>query len=356
MIPIAKPLIGDAEKRAVLEVLESGRLVQGSWVARLEKMFAQLCNTGHAIAVSSGTEALHIALLAHGIGPGDEVITTPFTFIASVNSIIYTGARPVLVDVEAETFNINPELVRQAVTLRTKAILPVHLFGYPCDMDELMTAAWPYELLIIEDCAQSIGATYRGKPTGSFGTGCFSLYATKNVTSVEGGIITTNNDAIAEHARLIRNHGMRYRYQHELLGFNSRMSDVHAAIGVVQMGRLDEFTAKRRANAAFLSANLKTVITPQIKGDRRHVWHQYTIRLDRGRDRDAAVRQLNKAGIGTGIFYPTPAHKERHIRKIVGDLHLPVAECLAREVISLPIHPSLTQEDLETIVTEVNKL
>lgn len=356
MIPIAKPLVGNAEKQAVMEVLESGYLVQGSRVAQLEKMFTQLCNTGYAVAVSSGTDALHIALLAHGVGPGDEVITTPFTFIASVNSIIYTGARPVLVDVEAETFNINPELVRQAVTPRTKAVLPVHLFGYPCDMDKLTNIAWPRRLLVIEDCAQAVGATYRGRSVGSSNTGCFSLYATKNVMSVEGGIITTNSDVIAERARLIRNHGMKYRYRHELLGFNSRMSDVHAAIGVVQMGRLDEFTAKRRANAAFLSANLKTVITPQTKDNRRHVWHQYTIRLDHGRDRDAAVRQLNEAGIGTGIFYPTPAHKERHIRKVVGDLYLPVAERLAREVISLPVHPSLTQEDLETIVTEANKL
>lgn len=355
-IPITKPLVGDAEKRAVLKVLESGQLAQGPRVAQLEEMFVQLCNTGHAIAVSSGTDALHIALLAHGIGPGDEVITTPFTFIASVNSIIYTGAQPILVDVEAETFNIDPELVRQAVTPRTKAILPVHLFGYPCDMDELMTAAWPYELLIVEDCAQAVGATYRSRPVGSFGTGCFSLYATKNVMSVEGGIITTNDDAIAERARLLRNHGMRHRYRHELLGFNSRMSDVHAAIGVVQMGRLGNFTAKRQANAAFLSANLRTVVIPQVKNDRCHVWHQYTIRLDHGRDRDTAVRQLNEAGIETGIFYPTPTHKERHVRKVVGDLCLPVAERLACEVISLPVHPSLTQEDLETIVTEVNKL
>lgn len=356
MIPIAKPLIGATEKRAVMEVLESGHLVQGARVARLEEMFAQLCNTGHAIAVSSGTDALHLALLAHGIGPGDEVITIPFTFIASVNSIIYTGARPVLVDIEAETFNIDPKLVQQAITPRTKAILPVHLFGYPCDLDELMNAAWPRKILVIEDCAQAVGATYRGRPVGSSNTGCFSLYATKNIMSVEGGIITTNDDAIAERARLLRNHGMKYRYRHELLGFNSRMSDVHAAIGVAQMRRLDEFTTKRRANAAFLNANLKTVITPRAKNDRCHVWHQYTIRLDRGRDRDDAVQQLKETGIETGVFYPTPAHKEWHIRKIVGDLYLPVAERLAREVISLPVHPSLTQEDLETIVIEVNKL
>jgi len=319
-------------------------------------MFAQLCNTGHAVATSSGTNALHIALLAHGVGPGDEVITTPFTFIASVNSIIYTGAQPVLVDVEAETFNIDSTLVQQAITPRTKAILPVHLFGCPCDLDELMNIVESKKLLVIEDCAQAIGATYRGRPIGSSNTGCFSLYATKNVMSVEGGIITTNDDAIAERARMLRNHGMKHRYHHEFLGFNARMSDIHAAIGVVQMRRLDEFTAKRRANAAFLSANLKTVIIPRGKNDRCHVWHQYTVRLDHGRDRDAAVQQLKEAGIEVDIFYSTPVHKERHIHKIVGDLSLPVAERLAREVISLPVHPALSQEDLELIVAEVNKL
>ena len=356
MIPISKPHIGDAEKRAVMEVLESGWLVQGPAVARLEEMFAQHCRTRHAIATSNGTNALYMALLAHGIGPGDEVITTPFTFIASVNSIIYAGARPVLVDVDPNTFNINPDGVEKAVTSRTRAILPVHLYGCPCDMDALVDIARRSNLVMIEDCAQSIGATYKGRPTGSFGTGCFSLYATKNVTSGEGGMITSNDDVVAERVRMLRNHGMKRRYYHEMLGFNSRMSDVHAAIGIAQMERLDEFTAKRRANAAFLNAKLRTVVVPQVRDGYGHVWHQYTIRVDGGRDRDAAVQRLNDAGVGTGIFYPIPAHKQGYIREIVGDLRLPVAEQLAREVISLPVHPQLSPTDLETIVDEVNKL
>ncbi len=357
MIPISKPVIGEAEKQAVMEVLDSGMLVQGPRTAKLEEKFAAVCGVKHAIATSSGTTALHIALLAHGIGPGDEVITTPFTFIASVNSIIYTGATPVFVDIEAETFNINPALIEAAITPRTKAILPVHLYGYPCDMDAILELARRHNLVVIEDAAQAIGATYHGQPVGSFGTGCFSLYATKNVMSGEGGMITTNDDALAQRCRMIRSHGMQRRYYHDMLGYNFRMSDLHAAIGVVQIDRLAEFTAQRRANAAYLNAHLTSVVTPTVREGYGHVWHQYTIRVDRGRDRDAAVKQLNDAGVGTGIFYPVPANRQVHLQAMgLGNVTLPVAEQLAREVISLPVHPQLSQADLETIVAEVNKL
>lgn len=357
MIPISKPVIGEAEKQAVMEVLDSGMLVQGPRTAKLEEKFAAVCGVKHAIATSSGTTALHIALLAHGIGPGDEVITTPFTFIASVNSIIYTGATPVFVDIEAETFNINPALIEAAITPRTKAILPVHLYGYPCDMDAILELARRYNLVVIEDAAQAIGATYHGQPVGSFGTGCFSLYATKNVMSGEGGMITTNDDALAQRCRMIRSHGMQRRYYHDILGYNFRMSDLHAAIGVVQIDRLAEFTAQRRANAGYLNAHLTSVVTPTVREGYGHVWHQYTIRVDGGRDRDAAVKRLNDAGVGTGIFYPVPANRQVHLQAMgLGNVTLPVAEQLAREVISLPVHPQLSQADLETIVAEVNKL
>lgn len=357
MIPISKPVIGDAEKQAVMEVLDSGMLVQGPRTAKLEEKFAAVCGVSHAVATSSGTTALHIALLAHGLGPGDEVITTPFTFIASVNSIIYTGATPVFVDIDPETFNLNPALIEAAITPRTKAILPVHLYGYPCDMDAILAIARRHNLVVIEDAAQAIGATYHGQPVGSFGTGCFSLYATKNVMCGEGGMITTNDDALAQRCRMIRSHGMQRRYYHDMLGYNFRMSDLHAAIGVVQIDRLAEFTARRRANAEYLNAQLTRVVTPQVRPGYGHVWHQYTIRVDGGRDRDAAVKQLNDAGIGTGIFYPIPAHQQAHLQALgLGNVRLPVAEQLAREVISLPVHPQLSQADLETIVAEVNKL
>jgi len=356
MIPISKPYIGEAEKRAVLEVWESGMLAQGPRVANLEEEFARVCGVKHAIATSSGTTALHLALLANDIGPGDEVITTPFTFIASANSILFTGANPVFVDIDEETFNIDPREVEKAITPKTKAIMPVHLYGYVCDMDALQDIADRHGLQIIEDACQAVGATFKGQTAGSFGAGVFSLYATKNIMSAEGGMVTANNDAIAEKCRMIRNHGMKRRYYHDMLGYNFRMTDLHAAIGLAQVNRLADFSAKRRANAAYLNAHIESVITPKVKDGYEHVWHQYTIRVDGKRDRDAAMKQLNDAGIGTGVFYPIPAHEQNYMREIVGDIALPVAEGLAREVISLPVHPQLSQADLEKIVDEVNKL
>lgn len=356
MIPISKPFIGDEEKKLVMEVLESGMLAQGPKVAALEKRFADVCGVQHAIATSSGTSALHIAMLAHEIGPGDEVITTPFTFIASANSVLFTGAKPVFVDVEEDSFNIDPALIEAAITLKTKAILPVHLYGYVCDMGAIQAIADKHKLVIIEDACQAIGATYQGKVAGSFGTGTFSLYATKNIMSGEGGMITTNDDHIAEQCKLLRSHGMRVRYYHDMLGYNFRMSDLHAAIGLAQIDRLEVFTDKRKYNARYLNEHIKTVITPKVKEGYGHVWHQYTIRIDGARDRDAALKQLNEAGIGTGIFYPVPVHQQSYMKDLLGSYHLPVAERLAQEVISLPVHPQLSQVDLDTIVTEVNKL
>lgn len=354
MIPVSKPYIGEAEKQAVMEVLDSGMLAQGPRTAKFEERFAQLCGVKHAIATSSGTAALHLALLAHGIGPGDEVITSPFTFIASVNSILFTGATPVFVDIDAETFNLDPALVGRAITPRTKAILPVHLYGYVCDMDALQVIADKHGLKIVEDACQAVGASFKDRRAGSFGTGCFSLYATKNVMSGEGGMITTDDDATAHQCRMLRNHGMQRRYYHEMLGYNFRMTDLCAAIGLVQLDRFDDFTAKRRANAAYLNANIVSVITPKVKDGYSHVWHQYTIRTKS--DRDAAVKQLTEAGVGTGIFYPVPAHQQGYIVEKLGEVHLPVTEQLVKEVISLPVHPQLNEADLEKIVIEVNKI
>ena len=357
MIPISKPFIGDAEKQAVMEVLESGMLVQGPRAAKLEEKFAAVCSTQFAVATSSGTTALHVALLAHEIGPGDEVITTPFTFMASVNVILYVGARPVFVDIDEDTFNINPELIEAAITPKTKAILPVHLYGYPCNMDAIMNIANKHNLVVIEDACQAVGAKFHDKPVGSFGTGCFSLYATKNIMAGEGGMITTSDENIAKRCRMIRNHGMQRRYYHDMLGYNFRISDLHAAIGLVQIDRLNDFNNARKANAFFLNSHLTSVKTPQVNPGYDHVWHQYTVRVDGGRDRDAAVKILNDAGIGTGIFYPVPAYQQAHlVADGYGDLYLPVTERIVKEVISLPVHPQLNQVDLETIVKEVNKL
>lgn len=357
MIPISCPLIGDKEKQLVMQVLDSGMLAQGPVTARLEERFASVCGVEFAVATSSGTSALHIALLANGIGKGDEVITTPFTFIASVNSILFVGAKPVFVDVDEETFNINVALIEEAITPQTKAILPVHLYGYPCDMDAIMDIARRHNLSVIEDSAQAIGAEYNGKRVGSFGIGCFSLYATKNIMSGEGGMITTNDGELARRCRMIRNHGMERRYYHDMLGYNYRMTDLHAAIGLGQIERLDEFTAKRRANAAYLNARLKSVITPKVRPGYGHVWHQYTVRVREACQRDDAVKRLGAAGIGTGIFYPVTANKQAHLIEMGFNVaRMPVAEQLANKVISLPIHPGLEQADLAAIVAEVNKL
>ena len=356
MIPISKPFIGEEEKRGVLEVLESGYIVQGPRTAELEENFAEVSNTRYAIATSSGTTALHLALLAHGIGPGDEVITTPFTFIASANSILFTGATPVFADIKEDTFNIDPAAVAKAVTPRTKALLPVHLYGQLADMDALQAIADEHNLVIIEDACQAVGATYKGSRAGSIGTGVFSLYATKNVMAAEAGMITTNDEAFATHCRMLRSHGMEQRYYHKMLGYNFRMTDLHAAIGLAQIARIDHFNKKRRENAAYLNEHIRSVITPVELPDRKHVWHQYTVRVDGERDRDAAVASLNEAGVGTGIFYPIPAHQHEYMRKIVGDVQMPVAEKLAKEVISLPVHPQLTAKDLKKIADEVNRL
>jgi dTDP-4-amino-4,6-dideoxygalactose transaminase len=356
LISIAKPLIGEEERRAVLEVLDSGILAQGPRVKAFEETFAGMCGARSAIATSSGTTALHVALLAHAIGPGDEVITTPFTFIASANSILYVGARPVFVDIDPATFNIDPVQIEAAITPRTKAIMPVHLFGLPCDMKPIMALAQAHGLVVIEDACQAHGAEYHGKRAGSFGTGCFSFYPTKNMTSAEGGMITVGDDEqVAERCRVIRQHGMRRRYYHDELGFNFRMTDVHAAIGLAQLKKLEQFNKARVANACFLSDHLKGVTTPTVPEGYRHVFHQYTIRVAGGR-RDAVLEGLKERGIGTGVYYPVPVHKQRVYLERGYEERLPEAERAAEEVLSLPVHPGLSGADLETIVTAVNEL
>ncbi|HEC33668.1 MAG TPA: DegT/DnrJ/EryC1/StrS aminotransferase family protein [Chloroflexi bacterium] len=355
MIPIAKPLMGEEEKQAVLEVLDSGMIAQGPRVRAFEEAFADMCGVRYAVATSSGTTALHVILLAHGVGSDDEVITTPFTFIATANSILYVGARPVFVDIDPVTFNIDPSQIECAITRRTKAVMPVHLFGLPADMDPILEIAGRHGLAVIEDACQSHGAEYRGKRSGSFGTGCFSLYPTKNMTSAEGGMITTDDPGIAEKCRVIRQHGMRRRYYHDELGFNFRMTDVHAAIGLAQLRKLERFNEARIANAAYLTEHLRGVVVPTVPEGYRHVFHQYTIRVPDGR-RDALKDFLNEREVGTGIYYPVPIHRQTFYRRTLGyDMRLPEAERAAGEVLSLPVHPAVSPSDLETIVAAVNE-
>jgi dTDP-4-amino-4,6-dideoxygalactose transaminase len=354
MINMAKPQIGPEEKQAVLEVLDSGIIAQGPRVKAFEEAFAAMCGVKYAIATTSGTTALHVALLAHGIEEGDEVITSPFTFIASANSILYVSARPVFVDIDPATFNIDPKLIEAAITPRTKAILPIHLYGLSCDMEAIMAIARKYGLVVIEDACQSHGAEYKGKKVGSFGTGTFSLYPTKNITSGEGGMITTNDPVVDEKCRVIRQHGMRRRYYHDELGFNFRMTDIHAAIGLAQLQKLDRFNQARQSNAHYLSTHLKGVMVPAVPAECTHVYHQYTIRVPDGK-RDALRTHLQEKGVGSEVYYPVPVHQQSFYVSDLGyHVSLPESERAAMEVLSLPIHPGLTQADLETIVSAVN--
>jgi perosamine synthetase len=359
MINIARPVIGEEEKAAVIAVLESGQLAQGSVVADFENAFAEYCGVKHAIATSNGTTALHVALLANEIGPGDEVITTPFTFIASANSVIYAGAKPVLVDIDPVSYNIDPDLIEAAITKRTKAIMPVDLFGNPAEMARIQEIADRHGLLIIEDAAQAHGAEENGRRAGSWGTGCFSFYPTKNITTGEGGMVTTDSDCVADRARLIRSHGMRVRYHHESLGYNFRMTNIHAAIGMAQIGKLEGFNETRISNAMYLNKHLPKdkVQVPIVRPGTRHVFHQYTVRILPPLDRDDARRQLLEAGVGSEVYYPIPVHKQQlYLDMGYGDRSFPESEKAAEQVLSLPVHPSLTQEDLETIVEAVKNL
>jgi dTDP-4-amino-4,6-dideoxygalactose transaminase len=350
---MARPLIGEAEKRAVMEVLESGQLAQGEVVARFEAAFAAEIGVKHCAATSSGTTALHLALLAVGVKPGDEVITSPFSFIASANAVLYCGARPVFADIDPETFNVDPAAVERAVTPRTRAIVPVHLFGQPADMDAIAAIAERHGIPIVEDACQAHGASWRGRMAGSFGVGCFSFYPTKNLTTAEGGAITTDDDAIADRIRVLRNHGMHRRYHHDVLGFNFRLTDLQAAIGLAQLPHLGSWNAARRRNAAHYDAHLSGVVTPAVRPEAHHVYHQYTIRV---RNRDAAAARLAEQGIGTGIYYPIPIHRQPFYVEAGMTGAYPEAERAAEEVLSLPVRPDLTAEERDRVVAAVNAL
>jgi perosamine synthetase len=359
MIPIARPIIGEDEINAVIEVLRSGNIAEGQKVKDFEEAFAKYAGTSFAVAVNSGTAALHVALLAHGIGPGDEVITTPFSFVATANSVLFTGAKPVFADIREDTFNIDPNSIIEKITPRTKAIIPVHLYGQAADMKAIMEIAEDKDLIVIEDACQAHGATFEGKSVGSFNDGTFSFYPTKNMTTGEGGIITTNDKGIAEKARMIRSHGSKQRYFHEMLGFNLRMTDIAASIGIAQLGKIVDFNRSRIKNAQYLTkslGNIKGLTLPHVDKRCRHVFHQYTVRIRGDISRDDVVLSLNKMHIGTGIYYPLPIHKQPYYEELGYNDSLPVSESASKEVISLPVHPSVNISDLDTISASLREI
>ena len=352
MIPVARPLFGEAERKAADKVLASGSVAQGPEVAAFEHEFSAIAVSGlHCVAVNSGTSAQHLAMLAAGIGPGDEVLVPSFTFAATANSVALTGATPIFVDIDPSTFGMSVSAARAAITERTKAIMPVHLYGHPVDLPGLLDLCEALDLVLIEDAAQAHLASIDGRPVGTWGlAGSFSFYPTKNMTSGEGGMVSTNDAELARTVRLLRNQGQELKYHNEIVGFNNRMTDIHAAIGRVQLAKLSGWTKRRQANAAFFDESLRGVVTPMVAPGAVHVYHQYTIRVV-GLDRDAFAAQLAKRGVGTGVYYPIPSHR---LPAYARDLDLPETERTAREVLSLPVYPSLSEAELIHIVDSVN--
>ena len=356
MIPVSQVIVGDDEERGVLEVLRSGALAQGEKVAQLEDAFAAAHDVAHAVAVSNGTVALSAALRALGIGPGDEVITTAFSFNATLNSILETGATARFADIR-DDFTIDPEAMAALVNSRTAALLPVHLYGLPADMIAITTLAARHGLAIVEDAAQAHGAACRGRSVGTFGIGTFSLYGTKNITCGEGGLVTTDDDEIARTLRLLRNQGMRARYDYELPGYNWRLTDLQAAVALPQVNRLKEITAVRNANASSLTAGLTGtpgLLLPAVPAGRSHVWHQYTVRVnaDAPVGREEFCARLTGAGVGHGIYYPKLMHDypcyQDNPRVVLDDT--PRARLISAQVVSLPVHPSLNATSLARVV------
>ena len=362
-IPIAKPLLGKDELTAVKKVFESGILVQGEQTKLFENEFAKYIGVKHAIAVSNGTTALDVSLKALGIKHGDEVLTPAFSFVASSNCILYQCARPVFVDIDPKTFNVDPSDVESKITSKTKAIICAHLFGQPAAMGELMRTAEKHSLALVEDAAQSHGAEYEGKRVGGIGdVGCFSFYATKNMTTGEGGMITTNNGELAEKIRLLINHGQSGKYHHVSLGYNYRMTEICAAIGRVQLGKLEGFNRKRRENARILTDSIRKIrglTPPQVAKQVRHVFYQYAIRVENEfrLNRDELAERLQKKGIGSAVHYPTPIYKQPLYQALgYENTVCPNTEDACTHILSLPVHPAVTKKELAYVVKVLNEV
>ena len=356
MIPAARPIIGDEEREAVDRVLRSGMMAQGPEVKAFEEEFSQFVGGRHCIAVNSGTYALHLGFSAAGLQPGDEVIVPSFSFAATANSVALAGGVPIFGDIDPKTFNLDPKHAESLITSRTKGIMPVHLYGHIADMDAFEALGQKYGITIYEDSAQAHLASLNGRMAGEWGTvASFSFYPTKNMTSGEGGMIVTNEEGIEHLCRMLRNQGGVIRYQNEIVGFNNRMTDIHAAIGRVQVTKVKAWTEQRRQNAAYLNEHLENVITPYVRKGSEHSYHQYTIRLPGATNevRDQAIAEIKAGGVGCDVYYPTPIHR---LPSFDLQLDLPVTEEIVKEVISIPVHPSLTPAELEQVVTVVNNV
>jgi dTDP-4-amino-4,6-dideoxygalactose transaminase len=353
MINLSAPDIGEMEIKEVQRVLESGKLAQGTEVALFEQEFSIEHSGWGAVATNAGTSALHVALLSLGIGNGDEVIVPSFTFAATANVVRLVGATPIFVEVEDDYYCIDPLSILAAITKRTKAIIPVHLYGQISDMVAIKKIAEEHNLFVIEDSAQAHYSELFQVRAGNWGDiSAFSFYPTKNMTSGEGGMILTSNSTLERNSRLYRNQGMLERYRNEVVGLNYRMTDIHAAIGRVQLNKLNGYTTKRISNAEFLSTHLKGVITPKVRPNSKHVFHQYTILLP-GADRETFESELRTLGVDSGVYYPVPVHK---LKPFNVDVNLPRTEYISNHCLSLPVHPRLTEEELVKIVECVNSL
>jgi perosamine synthetase len=360
LIPISVVRLDEEAERLAVEVIRSGRLAQGPMVARLEERFAALVGVRHAIAVNNGTTALVAALQVLDLRPGDEVLTSPFTFVATLNAILEAGATARFADIDADDFCLDPEAAAAAVTGGTRVLMPVHLYGQAAAMGKLVPLAAQHGLHVVEDAAQAHGATAEGRGVGSFGLGCFSMYGTKNITTGEGGLITTDDDGLADRLRLLRNQGMRAKYQYEIPGHNYRLTDLQAALALPQLDRYDGMVGVRRANAAELSAGLAGIPglrVPVALPGRSHVWHQYTVVVEDGAavSRDELAAQLTERGVGCGVYYPRLVYDydcyRDHPRVVPADV--PVASRVAAGALSLPVHQYLSEADLDGIVTAV---
>ena len=339
--------------KAVLDAIESTQFILGPNVTAFEQESATYLGAPYAVSCASGTDALHLAILAAGIGPGDEVITSPFTFIATAEAICYVGATPVFVDIEPGTFNIDPALIKAAITPRTKAIIPVHIFGQPADMTQIKAICDAHQLLLIEDCAQSFGAAFNGRMTGTIGSlGCFSFFPSKNLGCYgDGGLITCATAELAEQVKVLRNHGSRVRYHHSVIGYNSRLDDIQAAILRVKLKRIDEFNAGRRRVAHLYSELLKDVATVPFEDNKGvHVYHQYTLLTDR---RDKVMAKLSEQQIASAVYYPIPLHKQDVFAEAYAAISLPVAEDVAGRCMSLPVYPEMPEEAVRTVAKTV---
>ena len=356
-IPIAKPVLGKEELEAVRMVFESGVLVQGERIKTFEKEFAEYIGVEHAVAVANGTLALDTALKTLGLGQGDEVITSAFSFVASSNCVLFQGAKPVFADIDPRTFNIDSSDVAEKITSKTKAMILVHLYGQPAEMDALKEIAGDHGIALVEDAAQAHGAEYKGRKIGGLGdVGCFSFYATKNITTGEGGMFTTNNRELARRARLLRNHGDTEKYHHVILGYNYRMSEASAAVGSVQLKKLDKLNEKREENASLLTRGIEKIsslIPPYVKDYVRHVFYQYVVRVEENYSmtRDKLAEYLRERGVGVAVHYPIPVYRQPLYKELgYGKTFCPMAEDVCKRVLSLPVHPSVTEEDITYIL------